>query len=600
MTSEWKWRAILTLGGFLLSIYILVPTFFNFNQFREQALQNGQTLPWYYRIFPTKQVKLGLDLQGGIHLVLGIDVDKSLRDQLSILSTDLAEDFEKQGFEHTKILLQKNEIALHTVFKSIEKGKPLDVKGFNKIRGFIRQRYSFLKANPDPNGFGLSFTYEPNELKYRRENTVNEALLVLRNRIDEYGVNEPSISAQGRDRILIQLPGVKDPGRAKKLIGRTALLEFKMVEDKEDLLEGIVANKKAIPPGIIVDYEQVENKQGQVREHAFLRSEDRDVLLNFLKGKIPDSHSVHLEESVNKETLVKTYRTYILREPTLVKGDALEDARVQIDPQWNRPEVGLRFNLKGASIFKRITTDHTKERLAIVLDGNIYSAPTIQSPIPDGRARITLGSFLDASELSRQAHDLAIVLRAGSLKAPVEILEDRTIGPTLGADSIRRGATAMVFGGLAVVLFMVIYYKKAGLIADIALVMNGLLILATLVMFQATLTLPGIAGLILTAGMAVDANVIIFERIREELRAGQSPANAVRAGYDRAWWTVFDANITTAIAGIVLMQYGTGPIKGFAVTLLIGIIFSFITAVYVTRVLFDYFVEFKEPERLSI
>ncbi|MBW2193417.1 MAG: protein translocase subunit SecD, partial [Deltaproteobacteria bacterium] len=285
---------------------------------------------------------------------------------------------------------------------------------------------------------------------------------------------------------------------------------------------------------------------------------------------------------------------YLVKRRTLLTGAYLTEARVEIDSQFNEPYVGIKFDKKGGRIFERITEENVKKRLAIVLDNRVYSAPVIQEKISGGEARIT-GSFT-----TEEARDLAIVLRAGALPAPVKILEERTVGPSLGTDSINKGIISMIIGGVLVVLFMIIYYKGSGLIADVALIINIILIAGGLAAFQATLTLPGIAGIILTIGMAVDANVLIFERIREEMTVGKTPRAAVEAGYNRATLTILDANITTLIAALVLFQFGTGPIKGFAVTLSLGVLSSLFTALFLTRLIFDYLLMNRKIKQLSI
>jgi preprotein translocase subunit SecD len=285
---------------------------------------------------------------------------------------------------------------------------------------------------------------------------------------------------------------------------------------------------------------------------------------------------------------------YLLKKRTLLTGEYITDARVRIDSQYNEPYVSLSFNSRGARLFEKITSENIEKKLAIVLDNNIYSAPVIRDRIPDGKAQITGRFTMD------DARDLAIVLRAGNLPAPVEILEKRTVGPSLGKDSIEKGFRSMIIGGVVVVVFMVIYYGFSGIIADMALLLNILFIMAGLAFFGATLTLPGIAGMILTIGMAVDANVLIFERIREEMRLGKPTRAAIEGGYAKAMVTILDANVTTFIAALVLFQFGTGPVRGFAVTLSIGIVASFITAVFVTRVVFDYLFIYKKMKRISI
>jgi preprotein translocase subunit SecD len=380
---------------------------------------------------------------------------------------------------------------------------------------------------------------------------VDQALETIRNRIDQFGVSEPDIRRQGDKRILIQLPGVEDPQRAKDLIGRTALLEFKLVDEAGDLQAALKGN---VAPGRVVLYKVDED---------------------------PDT----------KRTL-KT--PFLLKKRTLLTGSYLTDARVQIDSQYNTPYVSLEFDKKGARIFERITADNVNKRLAIVLDQKVASAPVIQEKISGGQARITGNFTMD------EARDLAIVLRAGALPAPVIVLEERTVGPSLGTDSIRKGLISTCIGGILVILFMILYYKGSGLIADFALVLNIILIAGGLAGFQATLTLPGIAGIILTIGMAVDANVIIFERIKEELALGRTPRAAVDAGYDRATLTILDANVTTLIAAVVLFQFGTGPVKGFAVTLSLGVIASMFTALILSRMIFNYILLNRRVKTLSI
>jgi preprotein translocase subunit SecD len=313
-----------------------------------------------------------------------------------------------------------------------------------------------------------------------------------------------------------------------------------------------------------------------------------------LKGDVPPGDEIVYQIEENPATRRTTKTPFLLKKRTLLTGAYLTDARVQIDSQFNEPYVSINFDKKGARIFERITADNVNKRLAIVLDQNVYSAPVIQEKIAGGQARIT-GRFT-----AEEARDLAIVLRAGALPAPVNILEERTVGPSLGADSIHKGLLSMLIGGLLVVIFMIIYYKMAGLIADVALVLNIMLIGAGLAGFQATLTLPGIAGIILTIGMAVDANVIIFERVREELALGRTPRAAIDAGYSRATLTILDANVTTLIAAVVLFQFGTGPIKGFAVTLSLGVVASMFTALVLSRMIFDYILMYRQVKTLSI
>ncbi|MFP3928609.1 MAG: protein translocase subunit SecD, partial [Desulfobacteraceae bacterium] len=313
-----------------------------------------------------------------------------------------------------------------------------------------------------------------------------------------------------------------------------------------------------------------------------------------LEGDVPPGSEILYNTEDDPETGRRSKTPFLLKRRTLMTGEYVTDARVQIDSQYGEPYVSLTFDARGARLFERITEDHVGERLAIILDNNVYSAPVIQERISGGRAQIT-GRFT-----MEEAKDLAIVLRAGALPAPVRILEERTVGPSLGQDSINKGFKSMIIGGCLVVIFMVIYYGLSGVVANMALLLNVVFIMAGLAFFGATLTLPGIAGIILTIGMAVDANVLIFERIREELRLGKPPRASVEGGYSKAMVTILDANATTFIAALVLFQFGTGPVRGFAVTLSIGIVASFVTAVFMTKIVFDYLFVQKRWKRLSI
>jgi len=313
-----------------------------------------------------------------------------------------------------------------------------------------------------------------------------------------------------------------------------------------------------------------------------------------LKGNVPEGSFIAYGWKVDPESGRRQETPYLLKSKAMITGDALENAQVKISDRFGEPHVALKFNAHGAADFERITGENVKKRLAIVLDGVVHSAPTIQEKISGGQAQIT-GSFT-----MEEARDLAIVLRAGALPAPVKILEERTVGPSLGQDSIDMGLWSSIISGILVICFMIFYYKLSGIVADIALILNLVLLLGALAAFKATLTLPGIAGIVLTIGMAVDANVLIFERTREEIRTGKTPRAAIEAGYNKALLTILDSNVTTLVAALFLFGFGTGPIKGFAVTLTIGIIVSMFTAIFVTRILFDYFIWNRKISSISI
>ena len=492
-------------------------------------------------MWPHKTINLGLDLQGGMHLVLEVDAEKALENRISATADSIKDALRKEKIRNVRIKTPSS--------FSISVTMPADdtPDKFNEV--FEKEFFSLIKSNEKRMDGAVSFSIKmsDDESGQIKKLAVEQALETIRNRIDQFGVSEPDIRIQGKNRILIQLPGVKDTQRAKEIIGKTALLEFKLLDESRD-------------PGMA------------------------------LKGGAPRG----------SEILYQVAGTSSSKQPMLVKkraaitGTYLTDARVRIDSQFNEPYVAIQFDKKGARIFEKVTGENVNKRLAIVLDNRVYSAPVIRDRIPGGSASIT-GSFT-----IEEARDLAIVLRAGALPAPVTIIEERTVGPSLGTDSIRTGIMSMCVGGLLVILFMLLYYKVSGLIADIALVMNIILIAGGLAALQATLTLPGIAGIILTIGMAVDANVLIFERIREELNLGKTPFAAFEAGYERATLTILDANITTLIAAAVLFQFGTGPIKGFAVTLSLGVLASLFTALVLTKLIFEFLLINRGVKRISI
>jgi preprotein translocase subunit SecD len=480
-----------------------------------------------------------------MHLVLEVETAKAVENTLERYVGDIEELlFDDQiPFDHIE---KKGSTNLEIQI--------IDPQMRGKFDQVLQDKFPVLEmkdVSQSPDGITFTTEIKANEADYIRRLATDQALETIRNRIDQFGVSEPTIQKTGEDRILIQLPGVKDPKRAIDLIGKTALLEFKLADEENSLQEA-------------------------------------------LNGKVPLDSQVLYQRNVNPETGEVKRVPFLIKRRTLLTGDRLVSARVQIETQFNQPYVSLEFDSRGAKIFERITQRNVKKKLAIILDDNVYSAPVIQEKISGGRAQITGRFSMD------EARDLAIVLRAGSLPAPVNIMEERTVGPSLGRDSIEQGINSIIIGSIAVIVFMVIYYNLAGVVANIALILNIVFILAALAAFRATLTLPGIAGIVLTVGMAIDANVLIFERTREELRSGKTPRASIDGGYSKAMITILDSNITTLIAAIFLFQFGTGPIKGFAVTLSIGIIASLFTAIVVTRWIFDYFLTIRRVKKLSI
>lgn len=496
-------------------------------------------------LWPHKKINLGLDLQGGMHLVLEVQTEKAVETTIERTIDELKQELRKKDIKHLGISLEKNSTI------SIKLQGEENLKGFNATVTEILNNFQISSTTTEGETHTVVLALPEKESLNIKKMATEQALETIRNRIDAFGVSEPDIRLQGENRIQIQLPGVKDTKRAKDLIGKTARLNFQLVDENAD--ENAALNG-SVPPGDELLYQMKESRASGA------------------SAKVP----------------------FLIQKRVLLDGSLLTDARVQIDSQFNEPYVSIEFDRKGARIFERITGENIKKRLAIVLDNNVYSAPVIQDKIAGGKARIT-GNFT-----AEEAKDLAIVLRAGALPAPVKIIEERTVGPTLGSDSIRMGLIAGMVGGLVVVIFMAIYYMGSGLIADIALVANIILLCAGLAAFQATLTLPGIAGIVLTIGMAVDSNVLIYERIREELASGKTVAAAINAGFERAAITIIDSNITTLIVAIVLFQFGTGPVKGFAVTLALGLISSMFTALILSKSIFNYFVSVRKISTLSI
>ncbi len=473
---------------------------------------------------PKDKINLGLDLKGGMHLILEVQTDEAIR-----IQTD-------QSIEQLKSSLKEDGIKFEKV-KRVGVNK-IEIIGTSfdderTIKDILEDDFRDWRITYSSNRIILSL--RPNIEMKMRDQSVDQALQTIRNRVDEFGVAEPVIQKEGLsgDRLLVQLPGVDDPARVKSLIKSTAMLEWKHVvagsfPSKEDALE----------------------KYG---------------------GNLPDD-LVILKEKGSKSC-------YVLRAASVVTGKDLKTARSSVD-EYGAPAIGFSLNSRGARKFEKYTSKNIGQRCAIILDNRVLLAPSISTVISgDG---IITGRYT-----SDEVSDMVLMLRSGALPAPMKYLEERTIGPSLGADSIRKGLYACITGLILVLIFMLVFYKGAGINSNVALILNIIILMGILSYFKATLTLPGIAGVILTIGMAVDANVLIFERIKEEIRFGKSPKSAIESGFKKAFLTIFDANLTTIIAAIFLYQFGTGPIKGFSVTLIIGIVASMFTAVFVSRVIFD-------------
>ena len=500
---------------------------------------------------PHKQINLGLDLQGGSHLLLEVDTNAVVLERLENLVEGARADLRKDRIGYSGGLgVTDGSKVLVRVRKPEQMEKALEI--VNALGNVMTPNAMGQGGGRDIavetlDGNIIQITMTEQAILDRKRAAVEQSIEIVRRRIDQTGTREPTIQRQGDDRILIQLPGVKDPDRIKRLLGKTAKMVFRFVDIKSNVAD--VLRSGRVPPGSELLEQEAREADGEPRQ-------------------------------------------YLVRKRVMVSGESLVDADATFDQ--GRPVVSFRFDSVGAKKFADATSKNVGRLFAIVLDNKVISAPEIQSPILGGSGIIS-GSFTVP-----EANDLAVLLRAGALPAPLKILEERTVGPDLGADSVRAGKIASGLAFFLVMVFLVMFYGRFGLATDAALLINMALIGGALSVLQATLTLPGIAGIVLTIGMAVDANVLIFERIKEEARLGKTPFAAVDAGYKRALTTIIDANVTTLIAAVLLLQFGSGPVKGFAWTLAIGIVTSMFTAVTLTRLLVALWLRRARPAQLPI
>ncbi len=588
-----------------VAIYALIPTYIDSQSgkldgepgfldgiaehFVEPPAYEGGEATWRHR----QPLTLGLDLQGGLLLQYHVYVDRAVQDRLERIERDIAERFENErpGID-VNVRHARGDTHIDITFGNSADRDLLDDDFLLHFQQLNRVDMSATQVR---------LVMDEDYIDETKGFAVEQAIETIRSRVDALGVAEPTIARQGLSDIVVQLPGIRDEDveRAKRLIGQTAQLRFQMVDDS----------------GTNTYFNQF---RGQLPEGFALRNidggylsithRDKDMLVRLLDGRVPDDrvigfqhHPVYIdrEEGIIDETQ-SYWKTYLIYRETEVTGDYIQDARVAIDQQFNRPYVALNFDARGAELFAETTTNYVGQRFAIMMDDEVVSAPVINEPITGGRARITMGSMRSFTEIQEEAQDLVISLRHGALPAPLELQFETLVGPTLGQDSIDSSILALLVGSALVIIFMLFYYKVSGFISTIALTMNLILIMAGLAWLGAVLTLPGFAGIILTVGMAVDANVIIYERIREEYVLGKPMRESINEGFNKAYSAVFDANITTGLAALVLMHYGTGPIRGFAVTLLVGIACTLFTAVYVTRLFFVEWMDRSRKNKLSI
>jgi preprotein translocase subunit SecD len=524
MLNITKWNVIFVIIVCLTAIYYIIPNLYGKSEVT--------ALPNY---FSKKQVNLGLDLQGGSHLLLEVDTNSVLKEKSEDLVDDIRKALRKSKIKYSNLGskvtgavvtisdMEKLIQAKQNVSENVDKGVFVEIEG-NKLNLLFSDQY----------------------IVDSRLRTVEQSIEVVRKRVDESGTKEPSIQKQGEERIIVQLPGIKDPERVKALIGRTAKLNFHLLDPTTvELAE----QRGKLPPGTF----KAQNADPTAFE-----------------------------------------KQYVVKKRVLLTGERLRNAAATVDAQTGKYVVAFEFDNKGAKKFAKITTDNTYKRLAILLDNTVVSAPQIREPITGGQGNIS-GNFSPEA-----ANDLAVLLRAGSLPAPIKVLEERTVGPSLGMDSIEAGKKALMIGFILIIVFMVLRYKLFGVVADIAIIFNIIFLIAMLSAMEATLTMPGIAGIVLTIGMAVDANVLVFERIKEELMSGRSIINSIDLGYKFAIKTILDANFTTLIAALLLYNYGSGPIKGFAVTLSIGILTSMFSALVLTKLIVSFWALKLKPNKIFI
>lgn len=517
--------------------------------------------------WPTKsRMVLGLDIQGGSHLVLRVDVDSAVKAEARRSVAGIQHEMEEQKTPIKGATLEDPTIG--TI--KLQLNSPADAA---KVQGTLDKYYgSSFRTDSTKNDI-ITISFNEVYLRDFKARLVDQAISVIRNRIDEFGVAEPSITAQGTDHILVQLPGIKDASSAKDLINRTARLDFMIVDTTVD-------------PGKLQAMISEDEKANKYDFKSLKYSQYVDKVNTNLKSKLPANTVIYFTKPDNAVSMDAAHSPLLLRTDEEVNGSTLTNASVGMD-QYGAPLVQFEFDPSGTRQFGDMTRKHSGHAMAIVLDKTVKSAPRINEPITGGRGQITLGSGGNRDQTMREAKVISMALRAGALPAALEQLEERTVGPSLGRDAIQKGQTATLIAALAVFLFMGLYYRSLGIIADVALAFNLLLTIAILSSIGATLSLPGVAGMALTLGISVDASVIIYERVKEERRKGTALMNAIREGYDRAFSSILDANLTSIAVCVVLMYYGTGPIRGFAITLLTGLVITTFTAVFFTRAILD-------------
>ncbi len=577
MNKNITWKVFLVVMVCAWGVYYSLPNLIGNEDKANKGVKKYKFLP--------NVINYGLDIQGGLHLVMGVDVNEVISESLHRFGSTVKDKAKEKNVEIANISNEKVDGADALMIETknaadIESLKQVIEKDFNNLQ--------IVKTD----GSKIEVRYLDNYIRDLKKKTVEQSIETIRNRVDEFGVSEPSITAQGDDRILIQLPGLKDALQAKELINKTARLEF------------MIVSKEAATPGFmskVADAIQKGEKDGgyslqSVKYSEYIKKINADLLKS---NALPKNTKLLFQKAENAESMTASKVPYVVETGLGLTGEDLKSATTGYG-EYGEPEVSLSFTSTGASKFADVTGTNIGRQMAVVLDDVVYTAPNIKDRIGGGNARITLGRGTNYDSQLKEANLISMALRAGALPAKLDQLEERTVGPSLGADSITSAQKAVTAGVILIAIFMMFYYKTMGVIAIVSLLFNGVLILATLTSFGATLTLPGIAGIGLTLGMAIDANVIIYERIREELRKGMDIVSAVNEGFNRAMSAIVDANLVVAATSAILMYYGTGPVRGFGLTLLIGIATTLFTAVFMTRTVVEFLIYKLNVRKLSV
>lgn len=593
MDRGWWTRVFVVVGVALGSAWFLMPTYYSMfilpRADRNNLTELTKVLPKWAP--PARyKLSLGLDLQGGIYTVMRVDTQTALVKRAERQAAQMVNHVKNQKLGEVTATTNPDNREV-----TLTAADPATLDAIEKeLTDYFRD---FKKTKRE--GAQLTLQMDEANVDYFTQSAVEQAMFVIRRRIDKWGVAEVDVRKLGTDSIQISMPGQEDPEQAKELIGTTAQLEFRLLDNAQPEFFKELYEKTPPDPesGVTLN---VASREGFPQVEAV----QREKLLAYVKDKSPAGrtimlHCVENPAAENKHQKCEKYSTFLVENDIPLTGEHLTDAIHRQSPQDLEIEVGFSFDAAGARDLEALTEKNIGRRMAIVLDDQVHTAPTIQSKIPGGNGRITLGRG-NKDEKMKEAQTLAIVLKAGALPAPVTVGEIRQVGASLGDELVKKGSLAALVGLGLVVIFMAIYYRVSGLVADVALILNGALILAGLALFKATLTLPGIAGFVLTLGIAVDANVLINERIREELANGKSARTAVDQGYDRAFWTIFDAHVTTLIAGVILFFTGSGPVQGFATALIVGIVASLFTSIVVTRVITTYLVHGRNADSVSV